>query len=72
MSGQPSPFLQTILNDVKKRQASTRVKRTRLPITRSILCKICHLLHSGIFYLFTTSLLEAACTVCLRCGEFTY
>lgn len=75
MSGQPSPCLQTILNGVKKKQASSHVKRTRLPITSSILCKICHLLHSGIFDMFTSSLLEAACTAAffgfLRCGEFT-
>lgn len=75
MSGQPSPCLQTILNGVKKKQASTHVKRTRLPITSSILCKICHLLHSGLFDMFTSSLLEAACTAAffgfLRCGEFT-
>lgn len=63
-SGQPLPCLQTILNGVKNpKQVSTRVKSARLPITSYIRCKICHLLHSGIFDIFTSSLLEAAFSV---------
>lgn len=47
----------------KTKQVSTRVKSARLPITSYIRCKICHLLHTGIFDIFTSSLLEAAFSV---------
>jgi hypothetical protein len=76
----PSGFtltcLHTILTGVKKKQSLHQMsKRTRLPITMSILHKICVLLQSGIFDTFTSGMLETACIVAffgfLRCGEFT-
>lgn len=74
--GQNSACLQSILTGVKKKQSLYSIsKRTRLPITLSILKKMCNLLRSGILDMFTSYMFEAACTVAffgfLRCGEFT-
>ncbi|CAG2243511.1 unnamed protein product [Mytilus edulis] len=72
--GKPLECLKTILIGLKKKQGST-VKRKRLPITMSILSKMCKLLHTCIFGNFNSIMLEAACTTAffgfLRCGEFT-
>jgi hypothetical protein len=75
-SGYTSTCLHTVLTGLKKKQSLCHVsKRTRLPITMSILHRICVLLQSGVFDHFTSSMLEAACTVAflgfLRCSEFT-
>ncbi|XP_062592590.1 uncharacterized protein LOC134254037 [Saccostrea cucullata] len=75
-AGQNLICLQSVLTGVKKKQSMYAVpKRSRLPITMSILTKMCQLLRSGIFDMFTSYMFEAACTVAffgfLRCGEFT-
>lgn len=71
-NGQAFARLNTILNGVKKQQGVTR--KPRLPITFSILEKICLLLRSGVFSPFLDIMMETACTVAffgfLRCGEF--
>lgn len=73
-NGHISTAVYTLLTAIKKKQASN-VKRTRLPITANILCRMCSLLDNGVFSCFIDSMLKSACLVAffgfLRCGEFT-
>ena len=46
----------------KKQSLYSISKRTRLPITLSILQKMCSLLRSGILDMFTSYMFETACT----------
>jgi len=66
--------LQTIMRGIKKSHPTTT--KTRLPITSSLLAKICQTLRNNIFGTYEDLLMEACCVMAffgfLRCGEFTY
>ena len=72
-AGTPLTSVSNILNAVKRIQGQQR--KTRLPITFNILCKIVNHLRKGVFSPYIDIMLEAACTLAffgfLRCGEFT-
>ena len=65
--------MKLVLRGVKRLQK--HVKRTRLPITYSILQSMVHLLLEKHMTMYTNLLLSVACTMAffgfLRCGEFT-
>ncbi|XP_048254616.1 uncharacterized protein LOC125381595 [Haliotis rufescens] len=79
-AGVPNPWtlgnltrLHTIVGAVKRQQGCTVY--VRLPITSSILTKLCHLLDQGVFTSSLNIMLKAVCCLAffafLRCGEFT-
>ena len=72
-AGTPLTSVSNILNAVKRIQGQQR--KTRLPITFNILCKIVYHSRKGVFSPYIDVMLEAACTlaffVFLQCGEFT-
>lgn len=71
--GQPLFRLFTILRGVKRSQVP--VTKPRLPITFSVLYKLCVLFRAGFFGAYTDLLMETVCIFAffgfLRCGEFT-
>lgn len=65
--------LEAVYRGIKKTEA--KITRIRLPITFTILKKICLLLRKGMFSPYIDCLMETACVIAffgfLRCGEFT-
>lgn len=65
--------LEAVYKGIKKTEA--QITRIRLPITFTILKKICLLLRKGMFSPYINCLMETACVIAffgfLRCGEFT-
>ena len=65
--------LHYVLRGVKKQQTVSTLKR--LPITFSILYRLCHCLDQGMFNPFLDLMMKCVCSMAyfgfLRCGEFT-
>ena len=65
--------LHHVLRGVKKLQTPNSMKR--LPITFSVLYRLCHCLDQGVFHPFLDLMMKCVCSMAfygfLRCGEFT-